>query len=264
MKELSLKIVIKSPTGLIPLQSMANATGKILAILRAIDRQLSGGNVTTGWAIKHIKMRSPAELEIVPYNFKENSNPGKIISQSITGINGLKKKAVKPKYFSDNALENTRAFANIIDHKNIEDISIINGSKTVELNHHIVANIDSIIHAVKETPYGAIEGRLDMINIHTGLQVGIYREIDDRQVKALFEDDGEIKKTVRDFLGERVYAFGEIKRNKEAQPTAIMVKKLEKMPDGEKLPSLLDIFGIDPDFTDGLSVDEFLRKQRNE
>ncbi len=264
MNDLFLKMVIKSPSGLIPLQSLANATKRILDILRAVDRQLSGGSVTTGWAINNLKMKSPAELQIVPYKPKKDSDPNRIVTHSIKGINALKIKAERPAFFNDAALEYTRAFANIIDHRNIEDISIQNGSQTVELNHHVVANIDTIIHPIKETLFGIIEGRLDMINIHAGLQLGIFREIDDRQVKALFGDDEETRELAKGLLGKKVYAIGDIKRNKDGEPIAITVKKLEEMPDGENLPSLLDIYGIDPDFTDGLSVEEFLRKQRDE
>lgn len=264
MEELSIKMIIKSPSGLIPLQSLANATRKILDILLAVDRQLSGGNITTGWAIKNLKMKSPAEFHIVPYKPKETSQTNRIICFSIDGIRSLKEKAKRPEYFSNAALEKTRAFANIIDHKNIDDISIQNGSKSVELNHNVVANIDTLIHTIKESPFGIIEGTLDMINIHTGLQLGIFRETDDRQIKALFDDDKKTRELAKSLLGKKVYAIGKIKRNKEGEPTAITVKKLEKMPDSESLPSLLDIYGIDPNFTNGLSVDEFLRKQRDE
>lgn len=264
MKYSSFRLRIHSPSGLIPLRALSIATMKILDILILIDKQISGGDITTGWAIKNLKMKSPAELQIVPYKPKDESNTNLIVESSIKGINTLLKRAQKPKYFTTQALEKARELANIIDNKNIDDISLHNGSQSIELTHKLVAHVDSLVYRIKEKPMGGIEGRLDMINIHSGLQLGIYRLIDDRQVKALFEEGDAMRELAKKLLGKKVYAMGEVKRNKAGEPTAITVKELEEIPDDKDRPTLLDIYGIDPDFTDGLSVDEFLRKQRDE
>jgi hypothetical protein len=264
MPDNSVKMIISSPSGLIPVKSLTAAIGKIYNILADMDRQLSSGKMTTGWAVKNLKMRSPAEIVMVPYNPSKYADPEKCISLAINGMHALKKGAKRPRYFSDNMLESAREFVRLIDQKNIDDISLSNGTKEISLTSQIVANVDALIARHKERPVSAIDGRLDMINIHSGLEVGIFRLVDDKQIIAEFEEVEKMKDMVKELLGKRVYVIGILKRNKVGEPTSILIKHMEAMPDDGDLPKLSELFGLDRDFTDGLSVDEFLRRQRGE
>lgn len=265
MADAEIKLIINSPQGLIPLRSLADASKKIFEILLNVDRQISGGKVTTGWAVKHLKMESPAELLIVPLEPTITSAPEAIINNSIKGINLLTRTAKRPRFFNDSALEKSRELVKLIDIKNIDSIRIENGSKSTSLGYGIVDNVNSLVRKIKEKPIGAIEGRLDMIDIHSGLQIGIYRLLDDRKIRAKFdlEENSEMYSRAKKLLGKRIYAMGEIKRNKEGEPIEIKIEKLEEI-DESNLSNIEDIFGLDPDFTGDKSVDEFLREQRDD
>lgn len=260
----SVKMVISSPSGLIPVKSLTAAISKVYNILADMDRQLSCGRATTGWAIRHLSMQSPAEIDIVPYNPTKLADPEKCISLSVNGMNSLIKAAKRPRYFTDSMLESVREFVRLVDQKNIDDISLYNGAKSIRLDSKIIGNVDALVARRREKPISAIDGRLDMINIHSDLKVGIYRLVDDRQIIAEFDEVEKMKEKVKELLGKRVYVEGVLKRNKDGEPTSIMIKHMEAMPDDGDLPKLSDLFGLDRDFTGGLSVDEFLRRQRGE
>ena len=109
---------------------------------------------------------------------------------------------------------------------------------------------------------GSIEGRLELINIHGGFEVGIYRRQDGVRVMAKFEEEVEFSEITK-LLGKRVQATGVVKWKPDGTPTRIQVKTIAGV-DEESTPDITDLFGLDPDITGGLSVEEFLRRQRDE
>lgn len=263
MQSHNLKMIIETPSGLIPLAALSKAIKNILSVLTEVNKEISMGKITTKWAIKSMIMKSPAKISIVAHESKENSNPQITMEMVINGMKGINKKARSPQFFNNRTLESARRLANLIDGKNISEVRLEKGEKKIKLNNHLVDNVNKLIRRKREQSIGAIDGKLDMINIHEGLRIGIYRLIDDRQIEALFENGMEMRKKIKSLLGKRVYAWGEIERNKDGEPVSIKVVDIESLPEKGKF-SITDLYGIDPDFTDGLSVDEFLKRQRGE
>lgn len=262
MPSARLRLIINSPEGKIPLSAFSKAISKLQRILQEVDERVSKGEGHNVWAISNLSMASPAEVSIEPLETKERLDAGRSVGLVIDGLSSLNEAPKRPDGFSDVALKRVREFAAIKDTKTIDDIRLLNGEQEVSVTAHIIANVDELIGVPTKDTLGSIRGRLDIINVHMGLQVGIYQELDGKYIKAIIEEDDEkILVQVKDLLGRSIVAIGEIKRNKFGVPRQIRVKKIESTP---KDTNIEDSFGIDPDFTDGLSVDEFLKRQRDE
>jgi len=255
---------LDSPTGEIPLSVLAKAVTHLSIILRELDKEISDGKISLIWALSGVHMGSPAEFEIAPLTLEEEFDALNSITKTIDGFGSLEQESKRPRFFSDIALRNARAFANLLDQKNITGISLRNDKQHVTLSHQLVANVDLIIPRKTEEFMGAIDGRLEMIDVHSGLKVGIYRIIDKKYIKVLFKDTKAMKQKAIDALDKRVYATGEIKRDHRGEPKEILVYDLKVLPEDSELPTLEDVYGIDPNFTGDLSVEEYLRKLRDE
>ena len=116
-----------------------------------------------------------------------------------------------------------------------------------------------------ETMIGTVDGKIEQVNIHGSTNTfRIYLAfpgtpyINCQFPKAMIKE-------VRDALGSFVSVSGECfyKRDKKF-PYKIGVKKMEKFPDPEQLPSLMDLHGIAPDATGDKSSEQFVRDLRDE
>ena len=255
---------LDSPTGEIPLSSLGKAVNHLSAILSEIDKEISQGKISLVWALTGAHMGSPAEFKIAPLELEDEFDALNSIVKTIDGLQSLEQESKRPQFFNDSVLRNARAFANLLDQKNITGISLKNGKQHVNLSHHLIANVDLIIPKQTQESMGAVDGKLEMIDIHSGLTVGIYTIVDKKYVKVFFRDMKTMKQKVIDALGRRVYATGEIKRDSSGRPKEIMVQDFEVLPEDKDLPKLEDIYGIDPDFTGGSSPEEYLRRLRDE
>ena len=120
-----------------------------------------------------------------------------------------------------------------------------------------------------ESTLGIIEGHLQMARVHGGLEFEIYRNFDDRCIKAVFSEDelpeeDDLVSTAKSYLGKYVYATGEVIRDKRGLPKSILVFQINIVEEEATKVDPTTIFGILPEFTGGLSVDEYLKKQRGE
>ena len=262
MSNARIRLILSSPSGKIPLSSFSRAIGKLRLILEEIEERISNGEGHNIWAVTNLNMASPADIQIEPLEAKEFLDAEQSIKYAIDGFSSLNRTPVRPAGFSDTALKRTREFAGLKDAKSLDEIKLLNGSNEVSLTGHIIANVDDLIGPPPKDAIGSIRGKLDIINVHTGLQVGIFQDLDRKCIKAIIEDENdELLERAKSLLGKLIVATGEIKRNKFGIPREIRVQTIE--PASERT-DIREAFGIDPDFTDGLSVDEFLRRQRDE
>ncbi len=264
MRRAKFTLVLGSPSEIIPLSHFGRAVTKILAILKQLDKEIADGKSNISWGVSSLSMSSPAKIQITSNGSKEGQDPVEIVDYAIDGLSRLNKKAARPKYFSDQLLELARDFSGILDQKNINQLSLINGGSSVSLTRQVVAHVDTLIEAKTKTSMGTIEGKLDLIDVHSGLVVGIYRFTDNICVRAIFKEEQDMRANVLKLLEKPVIAVGEIKRNKRGKPISISVKELKLLSGEIPLSQIEKLYGADPDFTGGLTVEEFLKRQRGE
>ena len=74
--------------------------------------------------------------------------------------------------------------------------------------------------------------------------------------------DAELRRTLTGALGETVIASGELWRDAQGKPQRLKLAKLVVI-DRDGLPSVADVSGIAPDFTGGLSSEDYVRQIRD-
>jgi hypothetical protein len=129
----------------------------------------------------------------------------------------------------------------------------------VEVSRRAADNIGELLPVRRES-VGAIEGRLEAISIHRAKKFVVYHSITRKAVNCSFKDDEFLEEAKR-ALGERVHVSGVVKTNIKSEPVMVEVNRLRILGKG-RLPTTGELTGSDPDFTGGLSTDEFIRRIR--
>lgn len=100
-----------------------------------------------------------------------------------------------------------------------------------------------------------------MINLRRGAhKVSLYDEETRRAVGCRFPD--RLFTTVKEALGHRVRALGEITRDRRGQVLRVDIERIETLPDMPSVPSVDDLLGIAPWYTGEQSTEDFLRSVR--
>jgi len=259
-----LTLMLDCPSGRIPVGSFLIAIKNLSGLLSEVERQIEPKQVGSRWAVVRLSMSSPVTIQIAPLEPRARETARFAIDRTVAGFRELEKHEVRPQYFTDEALSRARAVMGILDQKSITGVHIRDGDESVEVSHKLVAHVDVLIERKITECEGAIEGKLEVINVHTGLKVIVYRHSDNRPITASIIDAGGMMESVKDALGKRVYASGTLKRDKYGEIVEIQIGDIKVLPPDSELSPLDSYFGIDPDFTGGLSVDEFLRRVRDE
>jgi len=268
MSQELLTLVVKTKKEDPPATTFVKSIEMLVRLLNELSHEFGTKQKRLHWVITKLSKESPATVGVGLVNIPSDFDWHKLQNIAIEGFDNLNSTVQLkrlPKGWNDDALIIGRGLSALVDMKNITGIAIQNGRASVELTSQTVASIDKLIIPAYKKSEGSIDGKLDLINVHEGLVVGIYRTLDNRKIKASFAEKGEkAKEKMKEFLGKRVYATGTVSWNKNGEPTEILIKNISVNERPKDVKSIFDLYGSDPDFTGGLTPEEFIRKQRDE
>ena len=160
------------------------------------------------------------------------------------GLDVLQKKAERPPFFNDAALENIEILSNLPSRKEdsgITKISIVADESSHEITPYYGANVNHILE-IQVRSLGSIEGELLTVSQRDGTRIVIYESLTDRAVQCYIPD--EMLEQAINAFGGRVYVFGLISYGRDGRPKNIRVEELRVFPEDEDLPSAYDVCGI--------------------
>jgi len=139
---------------------------------------------------------------------------------------------------------------------------IIGGRHEINLDKEFKARATLYV-APEESCVSTSRGMLDIINIHGADRVfWLYPEIGPNRIQCMFPD--KLFDKARMALGMRIEVTGIFKYKVNAPYAHLAeVEDLIVLPLDDDLPTFKDLFGIDPEMTDGLSSEDYIRKVRS-
>jgi hypothetical protein len=152
-----------------------------------------------------------------------------------------KKSPERPAYFTDNALEKTRDLIRLQDGKGVSTIQVRRSRSRVTLNQKVLQNIERLLGS-SLAEMGAIEGKLEMVSFHGGLQVGVWDLLTDKMVRCNVTPDLEPR--VMAALKKRVSLSGKIRYRSNGDAISIDADDIEIFPDTSQLPTADAVYGI--------------------
>lgn len=154
------------------------------------------------------------------------------------GLALIEEKAERPPYFTDQALAQAQALANLASDE--LPVRVRNGAHDVKLSKRLVANIEAITRE-PQPRLGSIEGRLEEVNIHGRPTFQVWERLSGTKVLCKAGDAITLE-DLSEALGKRVEVRGRIREPKTGM--TIDVKQLRVFPAEEDLPTAEDVRGI--------------------
>lgn len=234
-------------------------------VLSNTESSLSGEKAEIDWQIVDLKHSSPAEIVLRPIDNRVDTDKEDIASETvdkvISSLKMLSENTLPPIEMSQQLLGHYKNFSDKVQ-KGILRISLKRETDTVKVSENVKAVIEDV--TLSETKsIGTVEGRLEFLNIHGNQNIfRIYSAIPPEKVNCFFPPD-KIDQA-REALGHKIRVSGELTYpGGNDFPRDIKVEAIELLPDDDDLPSLMDLRGVAPGITGGLSSEEFVRNLRD-
>jgi len=224
----------------VTLKQLANIADDLHGLFREVqDSLIPTGRVR--WIVDHISMASPLEVVSRPVS-DDPLVPGPmlgLLSSSISGgLKQLQRQALRPPYFTDDALEKARDIVALV--RKAEGTLTVD---SVPLDEHVVANVNEMLGSVSSA-IGSIEGRLESLNVHgSNRYFNVYDSLSGARIKCDFGH-----RIPADEVGaaaeKRVLVHGEIRYREDGEIVNVIARSIEVFPPEEELPSANDVLGI--------------------
>lgn len=259
-----LRLTIRGQPGQISINSFITVIKESLAILRELDRAVSHEQLgTLRWVVSDLGLGSTyVEAESRVIRGDEDFGP-RVHQYFVNGVSQVEREAITPALFSVDSIKNIRKIVRSFGKDGVDSllISLPEVNKETSLTHESEKNLQALV-GVHHKSSGAVEGRLELVSLHRPYRrFNVYHAITQRAIKCNLPE--YLEEQVIKSLGRRVIASGTVSYNIKGEPLSVQVDNLRTLRKEEDLPSIEDILGMAPDFTDDLSTEDFLETLRN-
>lgn len=243
--------------------TFVNALRYFWGMLRDLDSAVSKDERgSIDWEIESLSKNSPAVVKFTGRSLTNAHNLPRIEHACVNGLRQLSEGRRLPD-FSDAAVTKALHLAKLKSYRRRDALSAIQvytDTDEVDVGPHTVEGIRTLT-TIRYEAAGSIVGNLDSITVHRGSEFRVWEELEERPVTCRFTS--ELLEEVKNALGRRVLVYGNIRSNFRGQPTVISVQGFEYYPEDSELPTIEQMSGLIEDFTEGVSLGEYLADIRH-
>ncbi|GAB2736415.1 hypothetical protein [Nocardioides pakistanensis] len=250
------------------LAHFTSTLGQLSSALREIDRAAVVERVERPkWVVddlSHEGMFYTVRLTARPSRRRDPESLLRPVAALVDGARDLQSEPELPPFYSEATVTRLLKVAEPKDGIREVSLATVNGTvgDRVGLNDALIEHARSAVREA-EVSIGSITGTLDVISTRAkhGVRVSVFDPVNRRAVTGTAS--GSMSDNLRNFWGHRVTVRGRITRNARGQAIRIAISDLELLPDDDSgRPSTTALLGADPEWTGGLSVDEFMNRAR--
>lgn len=262
MNDSRLDVHVEGQSGAIPARAFLEVLSTTIDLLDNLDRAGQPSARLPGrWLIAELRNES-ATAALRRSDSPESQSPFRLVD----GIAQLGQSEGLPPYFSSEVAEGLVKIGKHVRQEGVSGVSFgipraeDESARIEHVSELVIANARASLEGA-EHAVGSVSGILDVINLRRGAhQVSLYDEATRRAVRCRFPD--ELFVVMREALGRRVRALGEITRNRRGQILRVAIERIELLPDVPAVPSVDDLVGIASWYTGDQSTEEYLRSVR--
>lgn len=262
VSESTLDVRVEGQPGAIPARAFLDVLRTALDLLDQLERaEHAYGKLPGRWLIGELRNESATAV------LRRPDAPGlQTPLRLVDGIGQLRQAEGLPAYFSPAIAEGLVRIGRQVRQEGVSGVSFRSpeedghAARTEQVSEsviaHALASVEGVEHAV-----GSVSGILDVINLRRGAhQVSLYDDATRRAVRCRFPDD--LFEVMRDALGRRVRALGEVTRNRQGQILRVAIQQIELLPEVPAAPSVDELVGIADWYTGNQSTEDYLRSVR--
>lgn len=231
-----LRLKLDAPTVLLP--KLVSAASVWASLVQEVSKQIRPKAAgTIEWAVE--VERGSITLAASPQADPDTRQ--RAIEAIAGGLLRIEERAERPPHFTEQALAQARALANLAS----DDMPIMvvgDGQKPTRLTSRLVANVDEL---TGEAPprIGTIEGHLEAVNVHGKRSFAVWERLTGTRVECYPGEDITVEE-LGDALGRRVAVRGRIRASKTGAKRGIYVTQLRVFPSEDELPTADEVRGI--------------------
>lgn len=253
----TLTLDIAGPKGKVPAASLVTILDASLKSLEDLRASMTPSEEVT-WYVTDLRVDSAVAV-LTADSLSEA--PQRVGIQFVRGLAELEHGAGLPAFFPDRALNRVGRMGQPLGVADVGRLRVAIGTdgqqEAVDVTRAISDNIKQL-RWPKSRAVGSITGALDTISLRRKKpRFQVLDPVSRRPVVCDFGAD-QIS-AVKDALGRRVTVAGTIVRNSSGQPLRVEEPTFQVLPPSR---ALSDLVGIDPSFTGGRSLDDYLRLVR--
>jgi hypothetical protein len=258
----TIRLVLKGAPENISLRSFSAALTNSLDILEDLDLAISHepkGSlewVVTRLSVGSLSVTIESRSKIKARNFGPDT-----AEAFVTGLDRVEKQGVSPPYLSEHGLKKARNLAGLVGQDGVAGIQVTDLGKTAEISRVAFENIRQITQ-IRDSAIGSVEGTIETLSIHGRPRFLIYESRTRKAVSCQFSRDMWFEK-IKDIMGKRVIVSGLLHYNMKGEPHRVELEQIRLMKDRTELPGIKELGGSDPEFTGGLSTEEYIKLIRN-
>jgi len=236
---------IHGPRGAVTLHALLAAFQNQLTILSDLDAVLSAKpKGLLDWYVSDLKMGSVYGAFQSGYREENAELPNhdrKVAQVYRDGLRSIEREGISPAYFVDRDLVAARQTFRLIGREGVSgySVGIDDGEPNLSITARASVNVEQLIRPGERT-IGGVEGRLVTISIAgRAPRFTVLDAVNHKSVACQF-DDARLE-TVKDALGKRVFAHGELIHNRRGEPKKIIVDDFRVLEDASTLPTSDDL-----------------------
>jgi hypothetical protein len=257
----TLRFEIKGELGSLTLRAVEAALELNLRMLGEYDRGISQERrgslewvltkVTSGSLLLDVQSRS--------------RTPGRdfgpaVARQYVDGWNLIEHEGATPPYLTLPTMLKARQVTRLIGTEGVYGYAASDMDETAEVTARASAHMEQLV-TVRYHALGAVEGTIETVSIHGGKRFVLYHSRTKKAVTCTFEDDEWLRQAA-DMLGRRVSVMGTVYFNARGEPVRVEARSLRLFRRPEELPTTQSLTRSDPNFTGGLSTEDFIQEIR--
>lgn len=258
-----MQVRLTGDLGTISVLALRDVLSSTVALLNELDPSIGRGDLHRDWVVTGLAEGSACVAIAAAHSEGELALP-----RALEAVRELHERPAIPLGANEFAVRKVIKLHQLAGKRGVTGIEFSEvGDKLARvtpINALVAANAREAIKEASRTR-SSFRGRLDKINLRTrSPEFSLFDENRVIGLRCHLEDphDVELLEQVKSNVGAFVSARGDLKRNSLGQPIHMRVDRLRVIETAPGRPTLHNIAGIAPDWTEGLSSVDFVRKQR--
>jgi hypothetical protein len=238
------------------------ALNNFLGLLKDVDSAVAhrkNGNLQ--WRVTTLRKDPLPIVGVTPTQRRAVEDiSGVVQRQVLTNMTSLTATGERNNYLSDSALSRVERLARTTPKIGASVIYIDTQDEvkpSTTINQQTLSNVRDLTD-VKSRSFGTICGELGSISIRRGDEFRVWDEDTGRPVRCNFARKDEAK--IKDLLRSRVMVTGIVNSNRYGLPLSIQPIDSIDAASLEDSPTIEEMAGLVPDFTGGLSLQQFFEE----
>jgi hypothetical protein len=237
-KKIDTQLTLEIDEDDIPLSEFTKAYENFVKLVREVAKQVSPKKDSGAWNVRVYEGSAGIGLRGRPGVFT-GDEVNVIRGQVISGLEEMER-GIRPAVFTDAAVEASRQLSSLFKAQQVPaKIRLWSDRDRAYSVPRKIADSASLMLDAQYEDHGSVDGRLETLSAHNGLEFVVYSLISGKSVKC--EVTEQLAEIAHKNWRKRVEVVGKVRYRSDGVPVSVKASEIIEYPDPKTLPSLADL-----------------------